>query len=57
MEIIYNVDYENCDYCGYSYCESDTGYKEFSCDLTGLECMGGYIDSGCPLAFKYEVED
>lgn len=56
MEIIYEENYEKCDYCRESYYESDTGYSEYTCDLTGYECMGGCIDGGCPLSFKYSVE-
>lgn len=56
MESIYEESYEKCDYCHESYYERDTGYSEYACDLTGYECMGGYIDGGCPLSFKYVVE-
>lgn len=56
MENIYEEISDECDYCGRSYYEYDTGYAEYECELTGYPCMGGYIDSGCPLAFRYIVE-
>lgn len=57
MEDIYEKNYEKCDYCNCSYREWDTEYPEYECELVGGQCMGGYIDSGCPLSFKYSVEE
>lgn len=50
--------YKECEYINQSYYEYDTGYTEYECLLIGGECQcfGGYLDSGCPLAFKYKVE-
>ena len=56
MDEIYEIDWNKCDYCKSSYYESDTGYEEFECKLTGYECMGSDIDSGCPLSFKYSIK-
>jgi len=53
---IFEKDYDECDYCNCNYCERDTGYAEYECELTGFPCMGGSIESGCPLSFKYAVE-
>lgn len=55
MEEVYEEDYNTCDYCRRSYYEYDTGYAEYHCDLVDFECMGGDINSGCPLSFKYSV--
>ena len=62
MKDIYEPDYEHCEYCETIYYEHDTGYKEFGCSfITGnaedSECMGGGLDYGCPLAFKYKIEN
>lgn len=57
MVDIHEEYYEKCDYCRQSYYEHDTGYSEYQCDLTGYECMGGCLDSGCPLSFKYKIEE
>ena len=56
MEDIYEQNWEECGYCGQSYYEHDTGYSEYECELVGGECLGGDIDSGCPLSFKYQIE-
>lgn len=55
MEEVYEEDCNTCDYCRRSYYEYDTGYAEYHCDLADFECMGGDINSGCPLSFKYSV--
>ena len=46
------VDWDECEYCHQSYYESDTGYAEYQCELTGFECLG---DDYCPLNCKYTV--
>lgn len=61
-EEIYENDYEKCEYCEVTYWESDTGYREYGCSLiTGnereSECLGGDIHYGCPLSFKYQIEN
>ena len=61
-EDIYENDYENCEFCECTYYENDTGYAEYGCNLiTGnakdCECFGGDIDDGCPLSFKYKIDD
>lgn len=56
MEDIYKQNWEECEYCGQSYYEYDTGYSEYECELVGGECLGGNVDSGCPLSFKYQIE-
>lgn len=61
-EKIYEKDYEKCDYCETTYYEYDTGYTVFGCSLiTGderdHECLGGDLDYGCPLSFKYRIEN
>lgn len=48
IEII--QDYDSCQYAEQSYFESDTGYSEYECEITGKEC--GEL---CPLCFKYSV--
>ena len=54
---IFEPDWENCEYCYVLYAEYDTGYKEFGCKiLDKMNCYGGYLDLGCPLAFKYTTE-
>lgn len=60
-EEIYENDYEKCEYCETVYWENDTGYTEYGCSLiTGderdTECLGGDINYGCPLSFKYQIE-
>lgn len=45
-------DYECCEYSEETYCERDTWYAEYECELTGEECYGEY----CPLMFKYKIE-
>ena len=55
MDEIYENDWENCEYCRQSYFECDTGYAEYECDLVDGDCVGGDIDSGCPLSFKYQI--
>jgi len=55
MKNIYEKDCADCEYCFCKYYERDTGYGEDGCELTGYECRGGFIDSGCPLSFKYEI--
>ena len=55
---IYEQDWAECPYVGVSYEEWDTGYKEYSCALFEHDsCYGGDIEAGCPLAFKYTVEE
>lgn len=56
---IYEPNWEKCQYCECSYYEHDTGYSEYSCGLWDGEdsCYGGDIGLGCPLAFKYKVEE
>lgn len=56
MEEIYENDWENYEYCNQSYYEYDTGYSEYECDLVNRECVGGDIQSGCPLSFKYNIK-
>lgn len=53
---IHEHNYEDCEYIDQSYYEYDTGYAEYECTLCQGECQGGYIDSGCPLSFKYKIE-
>ena len=48
IEVVQN--YDSCKYVSQSYYESDTGYGEYACKLTGGEC--GDV---CPLCFKYFV--
>ena len=50
--------WEECEYCDRSYYEYDTGYAEYECNLytTGM-CTGGDIQLGCPLSFRYKVEE
>ena len=54
---ILEQDWEDCEYCECSYYEHDTGYAEYECNMyyTG-NCVGGSIEMGCPLSFKYKVE-
>lgn len=57
----YVNDWESCDYCKTICYEFDTGYAEYGCSyFTGNakdhECLGGCIESGCPLSFKYKIE-
>lgn len=61
MEDVYEPDLEKCEYCEVTYSEYDTGYKEFGCsfisgDERDYECLGGGLDYGCPLAFRYNIE-
>lgn len=55
MEEVYENNWEKCDYCEVYYYESDTGYKEYKCELVDGECCGGDIEYGCPLSFKYHI--
>lgn len=48
-------DWEECEYCGRSYYEYDTGYAEYECGLWKDSCYGGGY--ACPLSFKYKVEE
>lgn len=57
MEEIYENNWEDCEYCRQSYFEWDTGYAEYECELVDGNCMGGDIDSGCPLSFKYHIDN
>ena len=51
-------DWEKCEYCNISYYEYDTGYSEYECVIYGKDpCMSGDIRYGCPLSFKYKVEE
>lgn len=54
MEKVHINSVDNCEYCDTSYWEHDTGYREYSCDLFGCECVG---DEDCPLTFKFKVRD
>ena len=55
---IYEPDWEDCPYLNLSYEEWDTGYREYSCRfLENDSCCGGSLEEGCPLAFKYTVEE
>lgn len=56
---IYEPNWEECQHCERSYYEYDTGYSEYSCGLWDGEdsCCGGSIEMGCPLAFKYKIEE
>lgn len=61
-EEIYENDWENCDYCEVTYWESDTGFREYGCSfITGDEhdynCVGTDIKDGCPLSFKYRIDE
>lgn len=50
-------DWEECEYCECSYYEYDTGYSEHECTLYDEStCFHGSI-YGCPLSFKYKVEE
>ena len=50
-------DWEKCEYCECSYYEHDTGYSEYECNLYDkAPCVGGCIEYGCPLSFKYKVK-
>ena len=51
-------DWEKCEYCDCSYYEYDTGYSEHECNMYDtFPCVGGSIEFGCPLSFKYKVEE
>lgn len=56
MEEIYEQNYEECEYCEPGYYEYDTGYSEYECGLCEGKCLGGDINNGCPLSFKYQIE-
>lgn len=56
MKEIYENNWEYCEFCRQSHYEYDTGYAEYECELVDGDCMGGYIDSGCPLSFKYRID-
>lgn len=57
FEII-EQNWERCEYCECSYYEHDTGYAEYECNLYNKgNCVGGSIEMGCPLSFKYKVEE
>ena len=56
-EKIYEINWEECEYCRSGYYESDTGYQEYDCELLGDNCLGGEFDSGCPFSFKYKIEN
>ena len=50
--------WETCEYCERSYYEHDTGYSEYECSIYGnYPCLSGDIHYGCPLSFKYKVEE
>lgn len=55
---IYDTDeYQGeCEYMRQTYFEYDTGYTEYACDLIDGECMYN-LEYGCPLAFRYKVEE
>lgn len=66
-EEIYEPNWEDCEYCEVVYFESDTGYREVDCGFVkeywkncknvNTSCVGGEFASGCPLAFKYTIEE
>lgn len=57
---IYEPSWAECRYCVITYEELDNNYRECGCsyydDPYDMECNGGSIH-GCPLAFKYKVEE
>ena len=54
---IVEQDWEECEYCARSYYEYDTGYAEYECTLYDKSpCFHGSA-YGCPLSFKYKVEE
>lgn len=57
---IYEQNWEECPYCERTYAEWDTGYEEFGCSYYEgefeMECNGGEL-YGCPLSFKYKVDE
>ena len=53
---IFEID-QDCGYCERSYYEYDTGYAEYECLLYGGECVCGSLEYGCPLSFKYSIEE
>lgn len=59
---LYEPNWEQCPYCEESYYEYDTGCREYECELISQlcggshNCEGGYINSVCPLSFRYTVE-
>lgn len=58
---IFNIGDElgSCPYQEESHYESDTGYREYECMLDNSKrgCGYGCVEDGCPLSFKYSVED
>ena len=43
--------FKDCEFCEQTYCEYDTGYAEYICNLLQDECLCDL----CPLSFKYEL--
>lgn len=43
--------FKDCEFCEQTYCEYDTGYAEYKCNLLQDECLCDL----CPLSFKYEL--
>ncbi len=63
MDFVFDIEdsIRGCPYQEETYCEYDTGYREYGCSLLNKDardsCVGGYLDAGCPLSFKYRVEE
>lgn len=63
MDFVFNIEdsIRGCPYQEETYYEYETGYREYGCSLLGKavsnNCVGGYEDNGCPLSFKYKVEE
>lgn len=56
MEKVYEQNLEECEYCEQTHYKFEMGYSEYRCSLYGRKCLGGEIDTGCPLSFKYQIE-
>ncbi len=62
MDFVLNIEdtIKGCPYREETFREYDTGYREYGCSLFNKDvsdsCEGGYLETGCPLSFKYEVE-
>lgn len=59
---IFEQNMESCKYCKITYYEYDTGYRAYGCSFfteneKDVECCGGDIKFGCPLSFRYSVEN
>lgn len=57
MESIFEQDCDECEYSERSYYESDTGYSEYKCELSGFPCHGGGIANGCLMSFRYQINE